>query len=220
MARQLIPGRTAERRVLPSADRAPKRVEVETPQHRRVEVREPDRRRSAVLREVVPELFFLAGAVYLFVAAGDFSARQESGQLGPAFWPRLAAAGLAVALLVRIVQVFREHNRPVVRVVGEFDDVEADDAPVHWRSAALAMGLALGYVIATMFLGFMLATMTFLGVFVWAGGQRKWLVPVVGVAGGLLLTYVFVGVVYVAVPTGVGVFDAVTVAVYRLLGIQ
>ncbi|HEX2104448.1 MAG TPA: tripartite tricarboxylate transporter TctB family protein [Solirubrobacteraceae bacterium] len=220
MPRQVTPGRTAERRTLPIEQPRTQRVEIDTPQAGRVEVSEPDRSRGAILREVIPELVFLAGAVYLFVMAGDFSARQQPGQLGPAFWPRLAAIGLAVGLLVRIVQVFREHQRPVVRVVSEFDDIEGEEAPVHWPSAALAMGLALGYVIATMFLGWMIATMVFLGTFAWLGGQRRWAAPVVGVAGGLVLTYLFVGVVYVAVPTGVSVFDAVTVAVYKLLGIQ
>jgi preprotein translocase subunit Sec61beta len=152
--------------------------------------------------------------------AGDFSSRQQPGQLGPAFWPRLVAAGLAVALLVRIVQVLRERKQPVVRVVSEFDDIEDDDTEVHWPSAAVAMGLAFGYVVGTMFLGYMFATMAFLGAFIWAGGQRRWVTPVVAVGGGLIMTYVFVGVVYVSVPTGVGVFDTVTVAVYRLLGIQ
>jgi hypothetical protein len=80
--------------------------------------------------------------------------------------------------------------------------------------------LAFGYVVGTMFLGYMFATMAFLGAFIWAGGQRRWVAPVVAVAGGLVMTYVFVGVVYVSVPTGVGLFDTVTVAVYRLLGIQ
>jgi hypothetical protein len=222
MPRQLIPGRTTERerRTLPAEDPRTEQVDAEAPQERRVEVTEPAGGRSAVLREVIPELIFLAFALYLFFQAGDFSARQQPGQLGPAFWPRLVALGLAVALLVRIVQAVREQNRPQVRVVGEFDDIEGDDAPVHWRSAVIAMGLALGYVTATMFLGYMFATMAFLGAFIWAGGQRRWVTPVVAVGGGLLMTYVFVGVVYVSVPTGVGVFDAVTVAVYRLLGIQ
>jgi putative tricarboxylic transport membrane protein len=220
MPRQLIPGRTADRRTLPTSDPAEQPVEVDAPKEDRVEVHEPDGSRSALLREVIPELVFLAGAVYLFVQAGDFSARQQPGQLGPAFWPRLVAIGLAVALLVRIVQAFREQSRPVVTVVSEFDDIEDDDTEVHWRSAAIAMGLAFGYVVATMFLGYMFATMAFLGAFIWAGGQRRWVAPVVAVGGGLVMTYVFVGVVYVSVPTGVGVFDSITVAVYRLLGIQ
>ena len=49
--------------------------------------------------------------------------------------------------------------------------------------------------------------MAFLGAFIWAGGQRRWVTPVVAVVCGLVMTYVFVGVVYVSVPTGVGVFD-------------
>jgi preprotein translocase subunit Sec61beta len=220
MARQSSPDETAERRTLPAEDPAAERVDVDAPQDGRVEVHEPDRGRGAVLGEVIPEFVVLAGAVYLFFMAGDFSSSQQPGQLGPAFWPRLVAAGLAVALLVRIVQVFREHNQPVVRVVSEFDDIEGDDAEVHWPSAAVAMGLAFGYVVGTMFLGYMFATMAFLGAFIWAGGQRRWVAPVVAVAGGLVMTYVFVGVVYVSVPTGVGLFDTVTVAVYRLLGIQ
>jgi putative tricarboxylic transport membrane protein len=220
MPRQVIPGRTAERRTLPTEGPHTERVDVDAPQDGHVEVREPDRSRRAVLGEVVPEVLILAGVLYLFFKAGDFSSRQQPGQLGPAFWPRLVAIGLGVALVVRIVQVFREHNQPVVRVASEFDDIEDDDVPVNWGSAAIAMGLALGYVIATMFLGYMFATMTFLGAFIWAGGQRRWVTPVVAVVGGLVMTYVFVGVVYVSVPTGVGVFDTLTVAVYRLLGIQ
>jgi preprotein translocase subunit Sec61beta len=220
MARQTVPGETAERRTLPAEDPAAQPVDVDAPPDRRVEVHEPDRARGTLLGEVIPEFVVLAGAVYLFFMAGDFSSRQQPGQLGPAFWPRLVAAGLAVGLLVRIVQVFREHNRPAVRVVSEFDDIEDDEAEVHWPSAAVAMGLAFAYVVGTMFLGYMFATMAFLGAFIWAGGQRRWVTPVVAVAGGLVMTYVFVGVVYVSVPTGVGLFDTVTVAVYRLLGIQ
>jgi putative tricarboxylic transport membrane protein len=187
---------------------------------RAVEVRERDATTGDLLRELIPEFVILLGAVYLFFLAGDFTSRQQPGQLGPGFWPRLAAIGLAVALLVRIVQAIREHRRPIVHVVGEFDEFAEEKVPVHPRSVVVAIGLAIGYVAATMFLGYMFATMLFLGAFAWLGGQRRWLAPVVGMAGGLVLTYVFVGVVYVSVPTGVAFFDTLTVAIYRLLGIQ
>jgi hypothetical protein len=71
-----------------------------------------------------------------------------------------------------------------------------------------------------MFIGYLFATIAFLAAFAWFGGQRRWYTAVVAVAGGFVMTYIFVGVVYVSVPTGVGVFDTVTVAIYRLLGIQ
>jgi putative tricarboxylic transport membrane protein len=199
--------------------RTTKAVEVSVDDHA-VEVREPDAARPSVLRELVPEVVFLLAAVYLFVVAGDFAGRRQPGELGPAFWPRVAAVGLAVTLLVRIVQTVREHRGPVVRVKGEFDDIDGAPATMHWRSVGIAMALVVGYVWSTMFIGYLFATMAFVTAFVWLGGQRRWYSPVIGVAGGLVMAYVFVGVVYVSVPTGVGVFDSLTVAIYRLLGIQ
>jgi putative tricarboxylic transport membrane protein len=221
MPRQPMPRPTAEPRTLPADGRDdPAAERVDATPDGAVEIVEPERAPGALLRELVPEIVVLAGAVYLFVLAGDFTHRQQPGQLGPGFWPRLAAVGLAVALVVRIVQTVREHHRPLVRKVSEFDDIGGEPATLHWRSAGIAMGLAFGYVVATMFLGYLFASMVFLGAFIWLGGQRSWHVPLVAAAGGLVLTYVFVGVVYVSVPTGVGVFDSVTVAIYRLLGIQ
>jgi putative tricarboxylic transport membrane protein len=217
-----MPGRTAERRTLPADGRDGDRTvhrDAVAPDHG-VEVREPDRSRGALAGALIPEILLLAGAVYVFVEAGSFTSSQHAGQLGPAFWPRLAAIGLGVALLVRIIQTIREHRLPVVREVGEFDDIGVESGKVNWRTAAIGMGLAAGYVLATMFLGYMFATVLFLAAFIWIGGQRTWYAPLVAVAGGLVMTYVFVGVVYVSVPTGVGIFDTVTVAVYELLGIQ
>jgi putative tricarboxylic transport membrane protein len=186
----------------------------------KLEVREPERAPGSLLREVIPEVVVLLGAVYLFIMAGDFSGRRQPGELGPAFWPRIAAVGLAVTLLIRIGQAIRERNRPVVHKLGEFDDLDDEQEKVHWRSVAIGIGLAFGYVWATMFLGYLFATIAFLGAFAWLGGQKRWYTAVVAVVGGFVLTYVFVGVVYVSVPTGVSVFDTLTVAIYRLLGIQ
>jgi putative tricarboxylic transport membrane protein len=222
VAHQLNPGRqAAARSPADSIDdgSAPAAVDVRV-DDQTVEVEPPERARPGLLRELAPEVVFLLGAAYLFVAAGDFAGRRQPGELGPGFWPRVAALGLAVTLLVRIVQTVRAHRRPVVRVVRDFDDVDGEPETVYWRSVAIAIALAVGYVWATMFVGFLFATMAFLAAFAWLGGQRRWYTPLVAVVGALVLAYVFVGVVYVSVPTGVGVFDALTVAIYRLLGIQ
>ncbi|MEK6192607.1 MAG: tripartite tricarboxylate transporter TctB family protein, partial [Chloroflexota bacterium] len=141
-------------------------------------------------------------------------------QLGPQFWPRMAAVWLTVSVLVRIVHTIRDRNRAIVRVKSEFDEYERTEAEVHWPSLWLALGLVVGYVTSTMFLGYMISTALFLGLFIWLGGQRKWYVTLVAAVGALLFSFIFVGVVYVSLPTGVGIFDTITVAVYRLLGIQ
>ena len=191
-----------------------------TPPEPSVEVIERQTSPAGLAKELLPEIAILLAAAYLFYVAGNFDYRERPGQLGPQFWPRMAAVGLGIAVLVRIAQTIRDRNRPIVRVRGEFDEYEQSEAEVHWPSFWLAAGLVVGYAASTMFVGYMFSTVLFLGLFIWLGGQRRWYVMLVAAVGGLLFTYVFVGVVYVSVPTGVGIFDTITVAIYRLVGIQ
>jgi putative tricarboxylic transport membrane protein len=183
-----------------------------------VEVIERDTSPRALLGEIIPEIALLIGAIYLFLLAGRFEGQTDPGQLGPGFWPRMAATGLAIALVVRIVQAVRERKRPLVKVRSEFP--EEEEIAVHWPRVGIAIGLAVGYVLASMFIGYLFATAAFLTAFIWIGGQRRWYVPLIAIAGALVSAYVFIGVVYVSLPTGVGIFDVVTVEIYRLLGIQ
>jgi putative tricarboxylic transport membrane protein len=185
-----------------------------------VEVIERHKTNADLGRELLPEIGILAVAVYLFYLAGTFEFQQEEGQLGPGFWPRMAATGLIAAVLVRMVQTVRERDRPIVHVTSEFDEYAEVEYPLSWSRLAIALVLAVGYVIATMFLGYLFSTAIFLFLFIWIGGQRKWYVPLVAVGGALVFTYIFIGVVYVSLPSGVGIFDTLTVAIYNLLGIQ
>jgi putative tricarboxylic transport membrane protein len=194
---------------------APEEPKDEAPE---VEVIERDSSIRAVLGEIIPEIALLVGAVYLFYLAGRFEGQADPGQLGPGFWPRMAATGLAIALVVRIFQTVRARNRPIVKIRSEF--AEEEEVEVDWMRLAIAVALVVGYVFGTMFLGYLIATAVFLTAFIWIGGQRRWYVPLIAIAGSLISTYVFIGIVYVALPTGVGVFDTVTVEIYRLLGIQ
>lgn len=184
-----------------------------------VEVIERHASTRAVLAEIVPEIGLLIGAIYFFYLAGRFGGGQtEPGQLGPGFWPRMAATGLAIALVARIFQTVRARNRPIVKVRSEFP--EEEEVEVDWPRVGIAMGLAIGYVLGTMFVGYLIATASFLTAFIWIGGQRRWYVPLIAIAGSLISVYVFIGIVYVALPTGVGIFDTVTVRIYELLGVQ
>ena len=170
--------------------------------------------------ELLPEVGIGLAAIYLWFVAGNFQNQGDPGQLGPGFWPRMAAIGLLAAVLVRIVQTIRDRNRPIVHVVSEFDEYAEDDIPLSWSRFSIGLALAVGYVIATLFIGYLFASAIFLTAFIWIGGQRKWYVPLVGIGGALVFVYVFIGVVFVALPTGVGIFDTITVAIYGLLGIQ
>ena len=74
----------------------------------------------------------------------------------------------------------------------------------------------LGYVAATAVMGWVLASTAFALVFLWLSGHRKpWTLIAVAVVAPQVLAYVFVKVVYIALPTGMGVFDTMTVALYE-----
>ncbi len=185
-----------------------------------VQVIERHKSATQLALELIPEIGIGLVALYLWYVAGQFEFQEEAGQLGPDFWPRMAAIGLMVAVAARMVQTVRDRNRPIVHVATEFDEYEEEEAAIDWSRFAIGLVLTVGFVIATMFIGYVLATAIFLTLFIWIGGQRKWYVPLVAIVAALLFAYVFIGVVFVSLPTGVGIFDTITVGIYNLLGIQ
>lgn len=169
--------------------------------------------RPTLLR-VLPELVLAAVAAYLFVLARNFQYEPQPGQLGPGFWPQLLCAGIIVCALVRVAQKLHARAEPVSGAAkGEEED------HFMWRRLALALVLVVGYVFGTVLLGYILATTLFFVAFVWLGGQRRWYVAPLGLAVSLVFAFVFLKVVYVSLPSGVGVFDQLSVLLYRLIGV-
>lgn len=181
---------------------------------------------SSLLVKIVPELLLLAVAIYLFVAAFDFQYVEREGRLGPAFWPQVISAGIALCSIAGVAQKLWTHRVHADKRGTTPADIGADVPEIgghhgatSWRLVALALALVIAYPLAAIFTGYSLATALFLMVFTYLGGRRKWHVVPLGILGSLLFTYVFGKVVYVALPTGVGVFDQLSVVLYRLLGI-
>ena len=165
----------------------------------------------ALLR-ILPEVVLVVVATYLFVLARNFEYEPQPGQLGPGFWPQLLCVG--VCALVRVAQKLRARPEPAsdAAKAGELDHF-------RWQRLALALALVVGYVFGTVFLGYILATTLFFVAFVWLGGQRRWYVAPLGLAVSLVFAFVFLKVVYVSLPSGIGVFDQLSVLLYRLIGV-
>jgi putative tricarboxylic transport membrane protein len=167
----------------------------------------------SVLLSILPEVVLLVAAVYLFVVALGFRQVGPSEQIGPGFWPQVLCIGIGIGALVRLGQKLRSRERRVVVDTAS----EADE--VRMSRVALGIALVVGYVVGMLFLGYILATALFLIAFIYLGGQRKWYVVPLGIASSLLFAYVFLKVVYIALPSGVGIFDQLTVLLYELLGV-
>lgn len=166
------------------------------------------------LSSILPDLVFLAGACFIFVRADNIP-NPSPDALGPGFWPRVLSGGVAILATIRLVlKVLTRKGSMAQPTPGD-----GSDSDLRWHRVPLAVALVTGYVVSTLFLGFVLATALFIISFLYLGGQRRWYVIPMGILGSLAFTYIFIGVVYVALPSGVGVFDQLSVFVYRALGI-
>ena len=167
----------------------------------------------SLLVQVVPEFALLAAAGYLFVVALGFRQIGPADQIGPGFWPQVLCVGIGIGAVVRLGQKLRSRKRQVA------PDTASETDEVRMPRLVIGITLVVGYIVGMLFLGYILATALFLISFIYLGGQRKWYVIPLGVASSIIFAYVFLKVVYIALPSGVGVFDQLTVLLYELLGV-
>ena len=172
----------------------------------------------SVWLRVLPEVVTLIACGVLYYRTFDL--RGTSQGPGPAMYPRVLIALLAVAMLLRIASQIRAARRGTGAASGQAS-AEGDEAAAVplWRIAQVA-ALAIGFVVATVYLGWVLATFVFVPLFCWTAGKRNLLLTVpLGAGLALGSAYVFIRLVYIALPTGVGVFDEITVRLFIALGI-
>jgi putative tricarboxylic transport membrane protein len=176
-------------------------------------------RRWAVL---LPPLVGIGLCVPLWLATTEWPT--ADGGPGPAFFPRLLIGLFALSMVVRIVQDIRTVRRGVAVENDDEEEMpeegaELDTALISARQVAIVIAVLVGYVVATMYLGWVLATFLMIVIFLVLAGKRNLLVVVpLALVLSVGFAYVFVKVVYLSLPTGVGVFDDASVLLYELLG--
>jgi putative tricarboxylic transport membrane protein len=174
------------------------------------------------LRAVLPYLVGLAIAIALFVYAGQIDYTPRAGELGPAFWPRLAIGLLAASCAFEILRNLAGSARAEAHgITDAFDhEAEADDAPKF--PALLVGGIALVavYAVIVPVLGFLLATFLFLAAFMYVGRYRNHRAVWAASAGVTLLCGVlFLRIAYVSLPRGIAPFDRITDAFLLVPGL-
>ena len=190
----------------------------------------------ARLKASWPYAALFVGAAYLFHDAGTFAAAARPGQLGPDFWPRAVLVLLMIVCAYEVVRrvVFARDAAPGATLAHE---AVAEAAVAHgamegatvtqeaearypWR-LAIGIGLAIAYVLALDVLGFFVTTALFLGFFMVAGRYyRTRVVALASIVGSLVFVFVFMKIVYVSLPLGVGPFRAFSVWLLATLGIR
>jgi putative tricarboxylic transport membrane protein len=185
-----------------------------------------NRRRDGrdIARSISGELLILVVCAIFWSQTYKFEDADADG-LGPTFVPRLLIGLLVLCVLVRVVQTFLA--RPGLQTArsdaeGTHPDAPEDaeeEHPTSRRYLLVGVGLAVGYVLATMYLGYPLATFLLVVGFVGINSRLTWHTFAVALAVALSFPYLFVRIVFIDLPTGVGVFDSFTIALYSALGI-
>lgn len=169
-------------------------------------------------RPVAAPLAFLVGAGVLtrFITdQPDAAAAMARGIAGPTTWPSVMLYGVMLFSLAWSVQQVSRVLRQRERSGDEAPNAVAGGAQV-W----LGIGLVLAYGFSLPLLGFALATLIYLVLWLWLGGQRSpWRISLLGVVGTTCLLYLFVKLALMPLDRGVGWIGELTVALYRLLRI-
>jgi putative tricarboxylic transport membrane protein len=180
------------------------------------------RRRRSVWQGILPEVSVLVLCALLYSRTGDLDTTVEGP--GPAVYPRLLIGLLVVAMFVRIGQTLLEVRRARAEAgdhgvaVAKGND-EPDEPAISMVCVWQAIALSVGYVVSTLYLGWVVGTFAFLVIFLFLTGKRRlWLTIPLSAGITVGLAYVFVKVVYIALPTGVGVFDLFTLRLLQAIG--
>ena len=180
-------------------------------------------------KDTIPYFIVLAIAGALFVYAGNIGSMGSADRaIGPSFWPRLI---LALAMCVCVFELIFRWFFDMEGTGGLLSQVEhemdgegaAAEAPeeYHLPQLLIGVGLTLAYVWALPLLGFAVASLIFIALFIWLGTYRRGrVVAAVSVLGTLLLMFIFMKVVYVSLPLGEGPFESVSVFLMNLMGIH
>lgn len=167
-------------------------------------------------------LLFVAALALLLALNAQTHFRSAPEELGPRFWPRLCLAAVLVLTALDAALALWASRRPSGAIGAAAAPANMPEKSAPESLALLFAGflLVIAYAVATVVIGFALATMIFLVAFSYLGGYRR-MRSLLAVAFGttLALLYVFVYLVYVSLPLGLGPFLEMNVALYRLLRI-
>ena len=176
---------------------------------------------QARLRRSASYAVILCGAVYLYYLAGRFQFDEVPGRIGPDAWPK-------IVLLLLLAMCLWQIGRIVIFGAAPVADPISDDA-LHLTAgtgdytylAVLAIGATIAYAFLLPMLGFAVATALFIIAVGYIGRYRHPL-PLVAtsVVAPIVLVFIFMRIVYIALPLGRGPFKELSLVLLKVLGIH
>lgn len=151
-------------------------------------------------------------ALLFLSKGGETQLIVDDNSMGPVSWPRVMLIGVITSGCCWAITSFRARE-------AESGGSAGIKPLISYRRLALGLSTIVAYGAAMIYIGFAFATFLFLFCWLLIGGLRLYRILLNSVVGTLATLYLFLKVAYLPLPRGVGVFDTLTVDLYRFLGI-
>ena len=173
-------------------------------------------------RDVAPYVIVLGVAIWLYYVADHIAFSAISNQMGPDRWPKMITAILA------LVSAFETIRRLVVSTPAkaEADEDKLEDELLHPKQTHIAMvfgtiAVTIIYLLALERCGFASCTIVYAACLMWLGGFRQPLVIAFCACGlTILFMFIFMKLIFVALPLGQGPFERISLALMSLVGVH
>lgn len=175
------------------------------------------------LQRAVAYIVTLALAIYLYDLAEHFAFEPVPGRVGPDAWPKIVLLLMIAASLWQIVRIVL-----FGAVVASRDEV-AEDAPIapiegfnFVHLAWLGIATTVVYALLMPLIGFYAATVIFIAAVATLAGRFRRVLPLVATSfvAPFVLMFIFMRVVYIALPLGQGVFKDLSLALLKILSVR
>ena len=180
---------------------------------------------------MAPYILVQVAAGYLCFLTFRFDFLSQDGQIGPEFWPRTICIFTIITCTVKILHLC--FSSAIADSSGEsspaWSEMPANQPhpviatrPNHERlDIWLGIGTTVLYLLAFRTLGYFLSTFLYMLAFIYLGRYRKLgNILAVGALGSLIFMFIFMKVVYVSLPIGIGPFSYVSVFLMNFMHIR
>jgi putative tricarboxylic transport membrane protein len=172
------------------------------------------------LRAALPYVVVLVVGLYLYYLAANFEFEESADRIGPGAWPKII---LALMIATAIWGIVANARRSVTEAPAAIEEDEALITPpeIYPGLVWLSVGATLVYLLVMPIFGFFLTTIAYVFVLMYLGHYRKPVsAAVLSLCISLSFMFIFMRIVYVALPLGIFPFNDVSYALMAAMGVR
>jgi putative tricarboxylic transport membrane protein len=176
---------------------------------------------QARLRRAATYGAILLGAAYLYFLASNLDFEHVAGRVGPDAWPKIVLGLLIATCVWQLVRVLALGAVPATEKPTEEELVLSAGSGNYIGLAILAIAATAVYAILLPTFGFFITTVLFIAGIALIGRYRN-VVPLIAtsIIAPLVLMFIFMRIVYIALPLGRGTFKEVSLFLLHVLGVH